>query len=78
VANNRVGRVHGGQSKGGFLPELIYARARVHAARGEHAAQRAALERGLAASAANGAHGWEKRFDDALGGRANGVGPPHI
>src|SRR5207244_8623153 len=52
----------------GFLPELLYARARIHAAIGDHAAQRAALKRGLEVAAANGAHGWEKRFDDALAG----------
>jgi hypothetical protein len=62
----------------GFLPELLYARADVHAALGDHVAQRAALKRGLQVAAANGAHGWEKRFDDALAGRANPVGPPHI
>src|SRR5947209_16827684 len=49
----------------GFLPELLYARARVQAALGDHAAQRAALEHGLQVACANGAHGWEKRFGDA-------------
>jgi hypothetical protein len=61
----------------GFLPELLYARARVNAAIGDHAAQRAALEFGLQVAGANGAHGWEKRFGDALAGRTDPVGPPH-
>jgi adenylate cyclase len=50
----------------GFLPEVLYARARVQAARGEHDAQRDALRRGLKVAAENGANGWAKRFNDAL------------
>jgi tetratricopeptide (TPR) repeat protein len=57
----------------GFLPELLYARARVQAARGEHDAQRDALRRGLKVAAENGAHGWEKRFNDALADRTDPV-----
>jgi hypothetical protein len=34
----------------GFLPELLYARARVHAASGEHEARRETLLRGLRVS----------------------------
>jgi class 3 adenylate cyclase/tetratricopeptide (TPR) repeat protein len=61
----------------GFLPELLYAHARVHAAIGDHAAQRAALKRGLEVAGANGAHGWEKRFGDALAGRTGPLGGQH-
>jgi tetratricopeptide (TPR) repeat protein len=52
----------------GFLPELLDARARVHAARGEHEARRETLQRGLQVARENQAHGWEKRFKDALAG----------
>jgi adenylate cyclase len=62
----------------GFLPELLYARARVHAAIGDHAAQRAALKCGLQVASENKARGWEKRFGDALAGRTDPVGPPHL
>ena len=62
----------------GFLPELLYARARVHAAIGDHEARRAALRCGLEVAGANGAHGWAKRFDDALAGQTDPASPPHI
>jgi tetratricopeptide (TPR) repeat protein len=57
----------------GFLPELLDARARLHAARGEHDARRDTLRRGLQVAAENGALGWEKRFQDALAGRTHQV-----
>jgi hypothetical protein len=50
----------------GLLPQLLQARARVHAGRGEHDARRATLERGLQVAGENGAHGWQVRFEDAL------------
>jgi tetratricopeptide (TPR) repeat protein len=50
----------------GFLPELLDARARVYAARGEHDARRETLRRGLQIAKENQAHGWQRRFDDAL------------
>jgi class 3 adenylate cyclase len=53
----------------GFLPELLDARARVHAARGEHAARRKTLLRGLQVASENQAQGWENRFRDAIAGR---------
>jgi class 3 adenylate cyclase/tetratricopeptide (TPR) repeat protein len=62
----------------GLLPELLHARARVLAAIGDHESRRAALERGLEVAGENGAHGWEKRFGDALAGRTVPVDPPHI
>jgi class 3 adenylate cyclase/DNA-binding IscR family transcriptional regulator len=52
----------------GLLPELLDARARVHAVRGEHEARRETLQRGLQIARENQAHGWEKRFEDALAG----------
>jgi class 3 adenylate cyclase/tetratricopeptide (TPR) repeat protein len=52
----------------GFLPELLNARARVQAARGEHEARRETLQRGLRIAQENGAQGWVKRFEDALAG----------
>jgi tetratricopeptide (TPR) repeat protein len=52
----------------GLLPELLDARARVHAARGEHEARRETLQRGLQIAQENQAQGWEKRFEDALAG----------
>jgi hypothetical protein len=61
----------------GFFPELFDARARVHAARGEHEAQRETLQRGLQIALENGAHGWAKRFEDALAGEAEPVGGRH-
>ena len=61
----------------GFLPELLHARARVHAARGEHAARRETLRRGLHIAGENGAHGWEKRFHDALADTTEPAGGPH-
>jgi tetratricopeptide (TPR) repeat protein len=57
----------------GFLPELLYARARVQAARGEHEARRETLLRGLQVARENGAEGWAKRFGDALTGRTQQV-----
>jgi hypothetical protein len=62
----------------GFLPELLDARARVQAAIGDHAAQRAALERGLEVAGENEAHGWVKRFGDALADRTDPVDPSRI
>jgi hypothetical protein len=50
----------------GLLPELLDARARVHAARGEHEARRETLQHGLRIARENQAQGWEKRFTDAL------------
>jgi len=41
----------------GFLPELLDARARVHAARGEHEARRETLRRGLQVARENQAQG---------------------
>ena len=61
----------------GFLPELLEARARVHAARGEHDARRETLRRGLQIAAENEAQGWTKRFQDAIAGRTEPVGSPH-
>jgi adenylate cyclase len=61
----------------GFLPELLDARARLHAARGEHRARRETLQRGLKVARENGAHGWEKRFEDALLGSAEPVSGQH-
>jgi ATP/maltotriose-dependent transcriptional regulator MalT len=55
----------------GFLPELLDARARVHAARGEHDARRETLQRGLQIARENQAQGWEKRFEDALAAAAD-------
>jgi adenylate cyclase len=55
----------------GFLPELLHARARVQAARGEYDAQRDTLRSGLQIASENGAQGWEKRFQDALAGRTD-------
>jgi hypothetical protein len=52
----------------GFLPELLDARAHVHAARGEHDARRETLQRGLQVARENQAQGWVKRFEDALAG----------
>jgi hypothetical protein len=46
----------------GFLPELLDARARVRAARGEHEARRETLQRGLQIARENQAQGWENRF----------------
>jgi hypothetical protein len=69
----------------GFLPELLDARARVRAARGEHDTRRETLQRGLQAARENGVQGWVKRFEDALAGILtdrryeglhNGVSPP--
>jgi hypothetical protein len=57
----------------GFLPELLYARARVQAAIGDHAEHRATLEHGLRVAGENGAHGWEKRFENALAGPTDPV-----
>jgi hypothetical protein len=57
----------------GFLPELLDARARVHAARGEHAARRKTLLRGLQVASENQAQGWENRFRDAVAGRGCGA-----
>jgi tetratricopeptide (TPR) repeat protein len=61
----------------GFFPELLDARARVHAARGEHEARRETLHRGLQIARENGAHGWEKRFKDAMAGETESVGGKH-
>jgi hypothetical protein len=61
----------------GFLPELLYARAQVQAARGEHEARRETLRRGLHVAVANGAHGWEKRFNDALADRTEPLASQH-
>jgi class 3 adenylate cyclase/tetratricopeptide (TPR) repeat protein len=58
----------------GLLPELLDARARVHAARGEHEARRETLERGRQIAQENGAHGWEKRFLDALSAETDPLG----
>jgi hypothetical protein len=57
----------------GLLPELLEARARVHAARGEHEARRQTLRRGLQVAGENQAQGWENRFRDALAGRTQQV-----
>jgi class 3 adenylate cyclase/tetratricopeptide (TPR) repeat protein len=57
----------------GFRPELLDARARVHAARGEHDARRETLQRGLQIAKENQAQGWEKRFEDALAAAADTV-----
>jgi hypothetical protein len=48
-------------------------RALVHPARGEHDARRETLRRGLKVARENQAHGWEKRFEDALAGAADTV-----
>jgi hypothetical protein len=61
----------------GFLPELLYARARVQAARGEHDAGRDTLQRGIQVAGENGAHGWEKRFQDTLASWTDSVGSEH-
>jgi hypothetical protein len=45
---------------------LLDTRARVHAARGEHNAQLATLQRGLQIARENQAQGWVKSFEDAL------------
>jgi hypothetical protein len=58
----------------GFLPELLDARARVQAAIGDHAGRQITLERGLKVAGENEAHGWVKRFQDALATRAEAVG----
>jgi hypothetical protein len=57
----------------GLLPELLYARARVHAARAEHEARRATLRHGLQIAGRNQALGWEKRFRDASASRVRQV-----
>jgi hypothetical protein len=57
----------------GLLPELLEARARVHAARGEREAQRETLRQGLQVAGENQAQGWEKRFRDVLAGRTQQV-----
>jgi tetratricopeptide (TPR) repeat protein len=61
----------------GLLPELLDARARVYAARGEHEARRETLQRGLQIARENQAQGWEKRFEDALADRTEPVGGQH-
>jgi hypothetical protein len=61
----------------GLLPELLFARARVHAAAGEHDARRETLRRGLQVAGENEAHGWVKRFGDALAGRTEPVAGQH-
>jgi hypothetical protein len=61
----------------GFLLELLYARARVHAARGEHEARRETLRHGLQVAGENQAQGWEKRFRDALADRTEPLGSQH-
>jgi tetratricopeptide (TPR) repeat protein len=61
----------------GLLPELLDARARVYAARGEHEARRETLQRGLQVARENQAQGWEKRFKDALAGDTEPVGGQH-
>jgi hypothetical protein len=61
----------------GFLPELRYARARVHAARGEHEARHQTLRHGLQVAGENQAPGWEKRFQDALASRTEPLGSQH-
>jgi adenylate cyclase len=58
----------------GFLPEVLDARARLQAARGEHQARRETLQRGLQIARENQAQGWEKRFEDALAGTADAAG----
>jgi tetratricopeptide (TPR) repeat protein len=69
----------------GLVPEVLDARARVHAARGEHDDELEALRRGLQIAQENGAQGWEKRFEEALAvilkdgrceGLHNAVTPP--
>jgi len=57
----------------GFLPELLEARARVYAARGEHDARRETLQRGLQVARENQAQGWVKRFEAALTGKTEPV-----
>jgi tetratricopeptide (TPR) repeat protein len=59
----------------GLLPELLDARARLRAARGEHDTWRQTLQRGLQIARENQAQGWEKRFQDALAGGTVGIGP---
>jgi tetratricopeptide (TPR) repeat protein len=61
----------------GFLPELLEARARVHAARSEYDARRETLRRALQVAGENGAHGWEKRFQNALASGTEPVGSQH-
>jgi adenylate cyclase len=61
----------------GLLPELLDARAGVHAARGEHDARRETIRRGLQIARENQARGWEKRFEDALAGETEPVGGQH-
>jgi class 3 adenylate cyclase/tetratricopeptide (TPR) repeat protein len=61
----------------GFLPELLDARARVHAARGARDARRDALRRGLQIARENAALGWERRFKDALAGETEPVSGQH-
>jgi hypothetical protein len=61
----------------GLLPELLDARARVHAARGEREARRDTLRRGLQIAHENRAQGWEKRFKNALTGETESVGGQH-
>jgi hypothetical protein len=61
----------------GLLPELLDARARVHAARGQHDARRATLRRGLEIARENAAQGWVKRFEDALSDATERVGGLH-
>jgi len=59
-------RVAGETGARGFLPELLYARAKVQAALGQHDARRDTLSRGLYVAKANAADGWERRLGDAL------------
>jgi adenylate cyclase len=61
----------------GLLPELLDARARVRAARGEQEARRETLQRGLQIARENQAQGWEKRFEDALAGGTEPLGGRH-
>ena len=50
--------------------------ARVQAAIGDHPARRETRRRGLRAAGENGAHGWEKRFHEALADRTQPAGGP--
>jgi tetratricopeptide (TPR) repeat protein len=59
----------------GFLPELLRARARVHAAKGEYEAELKTLQRGLQIARENHADGWSKRFQQALAAGTNPVIP---
>jgi adenylate cyclase len=58
----------------GLLPELLYARARAQAARGEREARSQTLRHGLHVTGENQAQGWEKRFQDALADRTEPLG----